>query len=254
MPIRCRPCAAALLFAPALAFAQAQATVKPDGQMRYALGAGASYSKGNTDATSVNVSGDAVRATGDSKWHLFGKALRSTSEGERTAENLGLGTQYDQDITPEWFALGKADFLRDRLANLSSRVSVFGGAGRHLVKSETTTWDLSAGLGYTQDRYIDATVVNDELRTRYGRAELLLAEESSHKWTPTTSFHQKLSIYPALRSGGGYRGVFDSGVSVSMTERLSLTAGLNYRYDSDPGVGLDKNDVLFVTGIALKID
>ncbi|HKX42315.1 MAG TPA: DUF481 domain-containing protein [Burkholderiaceae bacterium] len=243
-----------LLAVPALALAQAQATVKPDGEFRYALGAGASVQSGNTDASAVNISGDGVRATADSKWQLGGKALRANTNGARSAENITLGTQYDRDLTPQWFALGKADALHDKLANIASRVSIFGGLGRHVLKSDSLTWDVSAGLGYTHDRYIDATVVADETRTTYGRAELLLAEESTHKWTSTTSFHQKLSLYPALASHGGYRGVFDAGLSVAMNSRLSLTAGLTYRYDSDPGEGLERADTLFVTGIALKMD
>ena len=48
--------------------------------------------------------------------------------------------------------------------------------------------------------------------------------------------------------------MFDSGLSVAMTKTLSLTAGLNYRYNSDPGEGVKKGDTLFVTGIAMKID
>ena len=244
-----------LLAAPTLVFAQAQATIKPDGQFRYALGAGASYASGNTSSSSVNLSGDGVKATADSKWQFGGKANYGRTEGVTTVENLALGTQYDQDITPMWFGFGKADYLRDKPANVSTRASLFGGAGRHVARTDTLTFDVSAGLGYTQDRYFDAADVNGEFRTSYGRAELcLLAEESTHKFTPTTSFHQKLSIYPALRSGGGYRGVFDSGLSVAMTNTLSLTAGLNYRYNSDPGAGLKKGDTLFVTGISVKLD
>ena len=243
-----------LLAAPGFAFAQAQATIKPDGQFRYAFGAGASYASGNTSASSVNLSGDGVKATADSKWQFGGKANWGRTEGETTVENLSLGTQYDKDITPDWFGFTKADYLRDKPANVSTRASLFGGAGRHVVKTDTLTFDLSAGLGYTEDRYFNAAEVNDEFRTSYGRAEVLLAEESTHKWTPTTSFHQKLSLYPALRSGAGYRGVFDSGLSVAMTSTLSLTAGLNYRYNSDPGTGLKKGDTLFVTGISVKID
>jgi len=243
-----------LLVAPTLLFAQAQATIKPDGQFRYALGAGASYASGNTSAASVNLSGDGVRATADSKWQFGGKANWGRTEGVTTVENLALGTQYDKDITPDWFGFGKADYLRDKPANVSTRASLFGGVGRHVVKTDTLTFDVSAGLGYTEDRYFDAADVNGEIRTRYGRAEALVAEESTHKWTQTTSFHQKLSLYPALRSGGGYRGVFDSGLSVAMTNTLSLTAGLNYRYNSDPGAGLKKGDTLFVTGISVKLD
>jgi putative salt-induced outer membrane protein len=255
MDFRSRPLALALLAAPGLALAQSHATVKPDGQFRYAFGAGASYASGNSDATSVNLTGDGVRATADSKWQFGGKALWGRTDGITTAENAELGTQYDRDFTPEWFSLGKADYLRDRLANVSSRVSLFGGVGRHVIKTDTLTWDLSAGLGYTRDHYVEPADVAGGLRTSYGRAEALLAEESTHKWTATTSFHQKLSLYPALRGGGaGYRGVFDSGLSVAMTDKLSLTAGLNYRYNSEPGAGLKKGDTLFVTGIAVKLD
>jgi len=242
------------LAAPGLALAQAQATVKPDGQFRFAFGAGASYASGNTSASSVNLSGDGVKATADSKWQFGGKANWARADGATTAENAELGTQYDQDITPMWFGFGKADALRDKPANVSARASLFGGVGRHVIKREGLTFDLSAGLGYTEDRYVDAADVNGALRTRYGRAEGLLAEESTHQWTPTTSFHQKLSLFPALRSGGGFRGVFDSGLSVAMTNTLSLTAGLNYRYNSEPGVGLKKGDTLFVTGISVKLD
>jgi len=249
-----RVAAAALAAAPMLTLAQAQATIKPDGQFRYALGAGASYASGNTNASSVNITGDGVRATSDSKWQFGGRALWGRTEGVTTAESLGLGTQYDQDINPQWFGFGKADFLRDKPANVATRVSLYGGAGDHVIKTDTLTWDVSAGVGYTQDRYIEPADVSGEFRTSYGRAEALIAEESTHKWTPTTTFHQKLSLYPALRSDAGYRGIFDSGLAVAMTPRLNLTAGLNYRYNSVPGEGLRKGDTLFVTGISMKIE
>lgn len=61
------PLASLLLATPARVFAQAQATIKPDGQFRYAIGAGTCYASGNTSASSVNLSGDGVKATTDSK-------------------------------------------------------------------------------------------------------------------------------------------------------------------------------------------
>ncbi|MEO8835857.1 MAG: DUF481 domain-containing protein [Caldimonas sp.] len=243
-------CAAAAL--PLLA--AAQATVKPDGQFHYALGAGASYSSGNTSAASANLGGEGIRTTDGDKFRFGGKALWTRADGTTTAENIALGTQYDRDFTPAWFGFGSADFLRDTFANIAARYAAHAGVGRHLIKRDALTFDVSAGLGYTEDRYIDPADVNGAVRDRYGRAEALLAEESNHTFTDTTTLHQKLSLFPALRSGGGYRGVFDSGIAVAMTPLLSLTVGFTYRYDSDPGVGLKKGDTLFVTGIALKID
>ena len=198
--------ACALAAAPVLAFAQAQATVKPDGHLRWALGAGASYSSGNTSAASVNVSGEGVRATEDSKWRFGGKALWSRDEGTTTAENVALGTQYDRDWTPAWFGFASADFLRDEFSNIAARYSLHGGAGRHLIKRDDVTFDVSAGLGYTEDRFVDATDVHGGLRDRYGRLEAVLAEESTQRWTESTSLRQKLSLFPALRADGGDRG------------------------------------------------
>ena len=244
--------ACALAAVPGLALAQA--TVKPDGQFRYALGAGASYSSGNTEAASANLNAEGVRATQDSKWRFGAKALWARDDGRTTAENVLVGTQYDQDFTPVWFGYGSAEFLRDEFANIAARWSTHGGIGYHAVKSEALTWDVSAGLGYAHDRYVDPADVRGRLREQYGRAEVVFAEESSHKLTGTTSLRQKFSVFPALSSSGGFRTVFDAGLAVAMTPLLSLTVGLTHRYDSDPGVGLKKNDALFVTGIQLKID
>jgi len=242
----------ALAAAPALA--GAQATVKPDGEFRYAFGAGASYSSGNTSASSLNLNGEAVRATSSNKLLFGGKALWARTDGNTTAQNAALNAAYNQDFTPLWFSFGTADFLRDEFANIKVRGSLRGGVGRHVIKRDDLTWDVSVGAGYSRDLYFDPVVIDDGLRTRYGRAEAVLAEESSHKFTETTTFRQKLSVFPSLRSGGGVRGTFDSGLSVAMTSRLSLTAGLNYRYDSDPGEGLKRADTLFVTGISVKLD
>ena len=243
---------AALCAAPLFAFAQA--TVKPDGQFHYALGAGASYSSGNTSAASANVTAETVRTTATDKFRLTGKALYTRDNHVTTAENATLATQYDRDFNPTYFGFGSGDYLRDTFANISARVAVHAGVGQHVVKRDTLTFDISAGLGYTEDRYLNPAVVDDVLRQRYGRPEAVFAEESSHKLTETTTFRQKLSLLPSLRSGGGYRGVFDSGIAVSMTPMLSLTVGLNYRYDSDPGVGVKHGDTLVVTGLNLKID
>ena len=113
---------------------------------------------------------------------------------------------------------------------------------------------MFAGLGYSRDSYREERLVADELRTSYGRAELILGEESTHKYSESTTFKQRLVLYPNLRDTGEYRAEFDAGVAVAMTKVMSLTVGLNYRYNSDPGEGLEKGDMLFLTGISVKID
>lgn len=234
--------------------AHAQATVKPDGKWRYVLGAGASFASGNSDAKMLNVTAEGVRATAQDKWSANGRLLYGKNDGTTTADLFGLGTRYDRNIDERWFGFGLAEYLRDRPANLSQRLSAGAGIGYHVIKRETTTWDVFAGLGYTHDSYREARLVADRVRSSFGYAELLLGEESTHKLTDTTSFKQRLVVYPNLTESGEFRATFDAGLAVAISSTMSLNVTLGHRYVSDPGLGVKKADTLLVTGISVKFD
>lgn len=238
---------------PALAFSQV--TTKPDGLFRSLWGVAASVSGGNTRATTLTVTGEGVKQTDRSKWGMAGRGFYSRGEAGTTAANLALGTQYDQDlINNDYFGVTKIDFLRDRPSNVNTRLSAYGGLGRHLIREDTNTWDVFGGLGYAEDRYVVPADTAGEMRMRYGRTEGVLSESSNHKLTPNTMLRQKLEWYPNLRTRGEYRTVFDVSLSVAMTERMLLTTGLLHRYTSDPGAQLKRYDVLFLTGVSLRFD
>jgi len=232
----------------------AQVTQKPDGQWRSLFTAGASIASGNTDAKSASLGADMIKLTSSDKWELSGAAQYARSAGATTANRQAFTTLYNRDITPQWFGFGQLDFVRDIPSDLASRITPSTGLGYHVVKKPDQTFDLSGGLAYTWDRYRTPQVVEGDTRSRYDHLELLLAEESNNKLSDTTTFKQKLTIYPSVSQDDGVRTVFDAGLSVAMTKQLALTATLSHRYDSRPGDGLKKNDVLFVTGISLRLD
>ena len=101
---------------------------------------------------------------------------------------------------------------------------------------------------------MNPTVVADEVRSNYGRAELLLGQQSEHALTESTRLKQRLSVFPNLQESGTYRAVFDATLAVAMDRRFALTASLNYRYNSDPGTALAKGDLLFITGIMVRME
>jgi putative salt-induced outer membrane protein len=232
----------------------AQVTQKPDGEWRSLFTAGASLASGNTDAKSASVGADIVRLRTFDKWSLTGAGQYGRTDGATTAEHLGGSAVYTRDITPQWYGFGELDLLRDQPSDIASRVTLGSGLGLHVFKKPDQTWDVSAGFGYTHDRYIHEQVVEDAPRGSYNHAELLLAEESNNKLTDTTTFKQKLTIYPSLRDSDSVRTVFDAGLSVAMTQSLALTATLSHRYDSRPGAGVGRTDTLFVTGVSLRFD
>ena len=233
---------------------QAQVTQKPDGQWRSLFTAGASIATGNTDAKSASLGADVIKLTTTDKWALTGAAQYARSAGATTANHVGGSTIYSSDFTPQWFGFGELDLLHDLPSDLALRTTLGSGIGYHVVKKPDQSFDLLAGLAYTMDRYRHEQVVQDETRRRYDHAELLFAEESNNKLSDTTTFKQKLTVYPNLRDTGDVRTVFDAGLSVAMTRQLALTATLSHRYDSRPGQGLGRNDTLFVTGVSLRFD
>jgi putative salt-induced outer membrane protein len=232
----------------------AQVTQKPDGQWRSLFTAGASVANGNSDAKSASLGADAVKLTDADKWALTGAAQYARSAGATTANRQNFTGLYNRDITPRSFGFGQLDLVRDIPSDLSSRITPSTGLGYHVVKQPDQTFDLSAGLAYTWDRYRTPQIVDGEMRSAHDHLELLLAEESNNKLSDTTTFKQKLTIYPSVSQGDGVRTVFDAGLSVAMTKQLALTATLSHRFDSQPGDGVKKNDTLFVTGVSLRFD
>jgi putative salt-induced outer membrane protein YdiY len=244
--------AACLAATPLLSFAQV--TVKDDGQWRALFTAGASLSSGNSDSTTVNLSGEAVKATKTDKLSINGRALYLKNDDDQAEQRYAFGTHYQRDINERIFGFGQFDALKDEPSNLSSRLSVGTGLGYHVIKQDNVTWDVSTGVGYTRERYVEPSVIDGVARDRYANTELLFAEESNHKISDNTTLKQRLAYLPDLRNSGEYRATFDGGISVAMTKRFSLTATVQHRYDSNPGDGLKKNDTLFITGVSYRID
>jgi len=242
------------LAASACTLVQAQATVKPDGQFRAALGLGASMSSGNTDATNLSLTGDAVRVTDKDKISLYGNAQYARTEGVTTGEQMRLGGRYDLNLGSAYFAFGGLDFERNKFSNLKVRSQLSAGLGWHVLKSPSTTFDVFGGLSYTSDKYFDPTFIDGEDRTSYDYMGLLLGEESTHKLSDTTSAKQRLTIVPNLKNGGEYRANWDAGLAVAMNKALSLNVGVAVAYNSEPGPGRKSTDTLFTTGVSVKFD
>lgn len=234
--------------------AHAQVTLKPDGQWRELFTAGASIASGNTESKSYSASADVVRLRSFDKWAFNAAGQYAKGSGGETANKLSGTGLYTRDTSGHWFGFGQLDLLRDLPAHIASRTTLGSGLGYHVFKEPELNWDVSGGLAYTMDRYRQPQAVDGVERTRYNHAELLVSEESNHKFTDTTSFRQKLTVYPNLSDSGDVRTVFDAGLSVAMTQQLALTATLSHRYDSRPGEGLGTTDTLFVTGVSLRLD
>jgi len=232
-----------------------------DGKWRGSGTASVSYASGNTRSASLALAADGARQTSDDKLSLYAQALGSRAEStangvtstNTTANQWKAGTRYDRNITDTTFGFGGLDFSHDQIQLLSLRSIVSAGAGYHLIKTAETQWDLLGGASYRADQYANPGVaIGNQTRTTFSAPALLLGEESSSKLTASTSLKQRLVVSPNLSSDRGYLATFDTGLTVAMSETLSLKVSLQDRYNSLSQVPVKKNDLLFLTGINVK--
>ena len=237
--------AAAIIFA-ALLTASASAQDKPDGQFHGTGSLGAAFSSGAVNTTTISGALDTARKTADDKLSFYGLVARgSTKVGNQTAVTTDLyrvGGRYDRDLNKQVFAFVSGDVERNGVTDLDLRTAVYVGGGYHVIATPSTTFDVFGGVGYNRSKYSFDTVSG---------TELILGEESAHKLSESTTFKQRLAVYPGFKSENGYRATFDTSLSVAMGGGWNMNAGLAARYASKIYV-VKKTETLLTVGFGYK--
>ncbi len=237
--------------------ANAQAAdIKKDGEWRGAAGLALSLASGNTQSKSFVANANVASITDMTKWAIYGNSISgSTTSGNTTVSKVQwlLGTKYDYNLTPDYFAFGLANLEGDKGKNLNMRATLGAGLGYHVIKTAQTTFDVFAGLAQTHDKYRNPQLINNSLTSSRNMTEALLGEESNHVLSETVSLTQKLVVYPNLSSDGGYRAAFDAGVAVALNKTMNLNVGIIDRYSSLVAPGIKKNDIALFTGVSIKL-
>jgi len=235
----------------------AQAQVKNDGLWRGAGGAALAIASGNTSTQAFSASIDMANATTRDKITLgaginYGSS-KVNGNSSTTANRWAGAGQYDYNLSARIYVFGKLGLEGDEVADLSWRSTLAAGLGYKLIESQAMTLSVFGGAGYSTDKYDVNQTIGDKTAKRFSRASLLLGEESSYQLSATTTFKQRLEIYPGLSGDKAVLAKFNASLAVAMSNTLSLTAGLTNSYNSKPPLGNKKSDVGLFMGVNLKI-
>jgi putative salt-induced outer membrane protein len=248
-----RLCVAACVLTAGTSFAQ----TKADGLWRGTAGAALSATKGNSEATNLVVNGDMAVATTTDKLSLGGAYNygRGKTAGVSTTTSdkwNGFG-QYDYNLSAQLYTFGKLSLEGDRLAKLTLRATLAGGLGYKLIDTKETSFNVFGGAAYSTDKYSATQTIGGDTGKRFSRASLYLGEESSHTVSASTSFKQRLELYPGLSGDKALLAKFTAGLAVAMSNTMSLAVGLKVDHNSKPPAGFKSNDVGVFTGINVKL-
>jgi putative salt-induced outer membrane protein YdiY len=209
------------------------------------LNAGFALTRGNSETKNLSIGFLAARQTLHDKLGLYANSVYATNDAAgaipgTTANTAGGGLRYDHDLRPRIFAFGAADFFSDALQGLNIRSVFGGGGGYHVIKTDTTTLDLLAGLNYTHESYTGLT---------RNFAALTLGEELMHKLGKSTVLNESLTFFPDLNDLGEYRGTFAFGTVTKMNKWLGWQNAFSDIYVTNPPLGKKQNDIILTTGL-----
>jgi len=209
------------------------------------LDLGYAKASGNAETSTINVSANANRATSRDKIGVYFTSIyaSNTTAGKAvtSANAIRGGINYNLNVSKKMFAFGGTDLEFDEFQKLDLRFAPSGGFGFHAVNNAKTILDISGGAGLNREFFSTGLQ-----RTS---AEILLGEELTHKFTKTTSLHEKLTFLPNVSDSGAYRMNFDVGLATSIKKWLSWQLSYSNRYLSNPVPGRNKSDNLFTTGV-----
>ena len=187
-------------------------------------------------------------------------------ESSLTAENYLAALRYDRKVSSFLFWYGGASWERNRFAGVDSREIAEGGLGNIWVDRDEVKFKTTYAVTYTDQE--DVVEVPDRDGSFVGAR---LGWDYLHKFGANTTYVNTLILDDNLEDTSDWRGDMLNAVTVTMTKRLALKAGLKWLYDAQPSfeavplqdslgvptgelalVELDNLDTIFTTSLVVN--
>jgi putative salt-induced outer membrane protein YdiY len=208
--------------------------------------AGLSMNSGNSDARSFNLGVDLKYDPKTKNVLKLGALyLRSDANDTTTSDKLSAFARDEYSITDRFFAYGEVSFLRDKVALLDSLFAPAAGVGYKLIKTDTTTLDVSAGFGGAFEKY--------EGRESTSSAAILAGESVAWKISPTVALTQKATALWKTKDTGDAYYHFEAGLTTSLSKLLELKVAYLLDHKTRPAIPtLDKTDTALIVAVVAK--
>ncbi len=212
-----------------------------DGKWHGFVNVGATYTDGNTDVRSANVSAEAVKRREEDRYTLKAYWNYAQNQGAITDRNAGANAKYDHFVSEKLFLNAIAGVETNSLAALHLRYYAGGGAGYQFVENERTKLLGEGGLVYFNEEFTN----ND--KNEYIAARL--SYDLDHKVTDTTTFEQTAEAFPSLEDKDDFYGKLDSKVSFKISDKWSAFLQHVLNYDNTPADGAERVDNRVIVGV-----
>jgi len=242
-PIACAVVAVLCIAAPV--FAQAPADAPKIWTVT--ASAGLALTSGNSNTSTVNAAYDIVY---DRQFRNVIKSdglfLRGKTEGELSANRIGLNIRDEYSLTPRVYIFGQNQYLNDEFKDIDFLLAPTIGAGYKLFDTMATQMTVDASAGGVWEKNSGFDVISS--------GAVAVSEKLMQTLTASTTFTQ---TFAGLWKTNDFEdALFTFGVSLaaSMSTRTQLKLEVLDTFKRKPPVPtIQKNDVAILMAIVYKI-
>lgn len=190
------------------------------------------------------------------QWHrdritnyLLVRSAYGESGGVKSTENSFVHARHIDQFQPRLALEGYLQGEQDTFARLEFR-GLAGGGIRYTLYQQEQVGIAYFGLGayYSQER-IDNTLPDGGTESLWRASSYLILK---YQATPNTALVSSTYYQPAFEGAADSRILEQAAMKVKLNASLSLIVSVDYRYDSEPPVGVEKEDTTFTTSFSYE--
>lgn len=242
--------AAALLAVATPAAGQKAEPLNQDDPFVADLTFGFTLTQGNSETTSLNFGSTVEYLLPGHEWKVSGLFLRSSDDGDETANRASGSARYDYKPSDRFFVYARFGASYNRQAALNRRLAPGLGAGYDIVKTTAFSLSLGGGLNWIQDTFADASRTESVFFT--------LGQELELKVNSTTELKQSLSYSPRPDDPQDYLIRGEATLTATLWRWVGIRFAVLDDFDSTPfvepetGEERNRNDLTVLTGLNLR--
>lgn len=217
----------------ALALVPALALADEDKAWGGSVEAGLAYGTGNSEKQDTNAALKLDYRLGQWLHEFSGKAINSKSDGTRSAEEYRAGWKTSYDLTDVDYVFANADYVNNRFAGYTYRITEAVGYGRKLLDDDTFKLSTEIGIGYRQNKLLNGTH-EDGFLVRPGL-------DFEWKISDTATFSESLDI--AIGADATITNS-ETAMKVQVLKNIYMKAGFSLEHISDVPAGRENTDTL----------
>ncbi len=163
---------------------------------------------------------------------VFMTKNNGVTDNEEYLANLDL----EQYLTDSWLIYLSIDWLKNKFTNYDNKIALGGGFGKEIFANDKHSLKLKVGFAYNTEEFSNAQATNEF-------SSLNEYLEYENKISDTSKFYIKLGAMQSIDDfSNDYELLTVIGLTVIVSEKLSLTIEEEIRYDGLPPVGFDNTD------------